>query len=252
MTEGIRERKKRLTRALISNTATRMFLEHGFDAVRVTDIARECDVAEKTVYNYFPTKEALLLDREEEMATSIRQALGPGATGSPVAAAVGLLGSQLDGILDSVPPGRAGAAALRRFTELLESTQSLRAAQRDLDTRLVAVAAQAMAERAGLSAHEPEVQIAAQAIVGLWRIQFAGLRRYAAAGVTVSGGLREKISAEVARAARLLDSGLWAFTSAVTAPGDRQRHAAAQAAAQRSARHVSAALRKARQTAGRT
>ena len=47
-TEGIRERKKRLTRDLISNTATRMFLAHGFDAVKVTDIARACDVAEKT------------------------------------------------------------------------------------------------------------------------------------------------------------------------------------------------------------
>jgi len=46
-TEGIRERKKRLTRDLISNTATRMFLAHGFDAVKVTDIARACDVAEK-------------------------------------------------------------------------------------------------------------------------------------------------------------------------------------------------------------
>jgi len=243
-TEGIRERKKRMTRALISNTATRMFLEHGFDAVRVTDIARECDVAEKTVYNYFATKESLLLDREEEMASSIRDALGPAARKPPIEAACDLLAAQLDGILGSVPTGRQGVMALRRFIELLEVDAVIAAAQRDLDIRLVGVAAQAMANRAGLSPEEPEVQIAAEAILGLWRIQFRALRRYIAADVAVSAGLREKVNADVARAARLIDSGLWAFASAVAAPGDRQRYAASEAAAQRSARQVSTALRK--------
>jgi AcrR family transcriptional regulator len=244
--EGIRERKKRLTRELISNTATRMFLAHGFDAVKVTDIARECDVAEKTVYNYFPTKESLLLDREEEMAESIRQALGPAASKPPVDAALELLVFQLDGILASVPDGRRGVAELRRFTELLESAQSLRAAQRDLDTRLVGVAAHAMADRAGLSPDVPEVQMAAQAILGLWRIQFGALRRYAAEGITVADGLREQVSADVGRAARLIESGLWTFSSAVAAPGDRERMEAAAAAAQRSAGQVLAALQGAR------
>jgi AcrR family transcriptional regulator len=248
--EGIRERKKRLTRELISDTATRMFLAYGFDAVRVTDIARECDVAEKTVYNYFPTKESLLLDREEEMAGSIRQALGAAASKPPVDVALELLASQLDGILASVPDGRRGVTALRRFTELLESTQSLRAAQRDLDTRLVGVAAQAMAERAGLSPDVPEVQMAAQAILGLWRIQFGALRRYTAEGMTVAGGLREQVTADVGRAARLIESGLWTFSSAVAAPGDRERLAAAGAAAQRSAGQVLAALERARGGAG--
>ena len=38
-TEGLRERKKRLMRQQLSDTATQMFMERGFDAVRVTDIA---------------------------------------------------------------------------------------------------------------------------------------------------------------------------------------------------------------------
>src|SRR5690348_53922 len=197
--EGIRERKKRLTRELISDTATRMFLAQGFDAVKVTDIARACYVAEKTVYNYFPTKESLLLDREQEIAGAIGQALGPTASRSPIEAAVDLLAAQLDGILASLPAGRQGVTALRRFTELLESAQSLRAAQRDMDTRLTGIAARAMAARAGLDPEEPEVQIAAQAILGLWRVQFAALRRYTAQGVTVADGLREKVTADVGR-----------------------------------------------------
>jgi AcrR family transcriptional regulator len=228
-----------------------MFLAQGFDQVKVSEIARACDLAEKTVYNYFPTKESLLLDRAEAMTDSIRQALGPGAPKPPVDAALDLLAAQLDGILTGLSAGRQGVMALRRFAELLESTSSLRAAQRDMDMRFVAAAAEAMAAQAGLSPDEPEVQIAAQAVIGLWRIQFAALRRYAAAGTAVAGGLREKVTADVGRAARLIDSGLWTFSSAVSAPGDRQRLEAAEAAARRSARQVSAALRRAQnRTAG--
>jgi len=243
--EGLRERKKRQTRELISNTATRMFMAHGFDSVKVADIARECDVAEKTVYNYFPTKESLLLDREEEIAESIREAFGPAATRPAVDAALGVLTAQLDGILASMPPGRRGVSALRRFIELLDSTPSLRAAQREMDTRLVKTAADAMARRAGLDPDEPEVQIAAEMILGLWRVQFAALRRYTAGGMSAGDGLRDKVATDVTRAARLVESGLWTFASAVSAPGDRQQLAAAGHAAQRSAEEVIAVLQKA-------
>jgi AcrR family transcriptional regulator len=244
--EGIRERKKRQTRDLISDTATRMFLAGGFDSVKVADIARECDVSEKTVYNYFPTKESLLLDREAEMADAITAAFGPQAVSPPIAAARDVLAAQLAGMLASLPSGRRGLRALRAFIDLLESTPSLRAARRELDARLVRAAAVAMAGRAGLDPDEPEVQIAAETILGLWRIQFAALRRHTAAGVSVDDGLSQLVTADVVRAARLIESGLWTFGTAVSAPGDRQQLEAAEVAARRSARQVSAALRKAR------
>lgn len=50
--EGLRERKKAETRQRLSDTATRMFLDRGFDGVKVTEIAAACQVSEKTVYNY--------------------------------------------------------------------------------------------------------------------------------------------------------------------------------------------------------
>src|ERR1700688_2748014 len=88
--EGLRERKKRLMRQLLSDTATRMFLERGFDAVRVTEIADACGVSEKTVFNYFPTKESLILDRLESTMTSLRAGLAePGI--APVEAARAIL-----------------------------------------------------------------------------------------------------------------------------------------------------------------
>jgi AcrR family transcriptional regulator len=64
MTEqvGRRERKKQQTRQAISDVATTLFIEHGFDAVTVADVARAADVAVQTVFNHFPTKEDLFFD----------------------------------------------------------------------------------------------------------------------------------------------------------------------------------------------
>src|ERR1043165_7877878 len=73
--EGLLERKKRLLRQRLSDTATEMFLERGFDAVRVSEIAQACEVSEKTVFNYFPTKESLILDQGESTMAALRAGL---------------------------------------------------------------------------------------------------------------------------------------------------------------------------------
>ncbi|MFL5871773.1 MAG: TetR/AcrR family transcriptional regulator, partial [Solirubrobacterales bacterium] len=74
--EGLRERKKRRTREAIAETARRLFAERGFEAVPIAEIARAADVSEKTVFNYFPTKEDLVYWRleefEEQLLDSIR------------------------------------------------------------------------------------------------------------------------------------------------------------------------------------
>jgi AcrR family transcriptional regulator len=64
--EGLRARKKRLARESIAATARRLFVEHGYDAVTVAEIAAAADVSEKTVFNHFPTKEDLAFAGREE------------------------------------------------------------------------------------------------------------------------------------------------------------------------------------------
>jgi AcrR family transcriptional regulator len=74
-TEGLRERKKRQTREVIAGVAMRLFLERGFDAVTVDDIARAADVSKKTVFNYFPAKEDLVFTRGAERRAALVAAI---------------------------------------------------------------------------------------------------------------------------------------------------------------------------------
>src|SRR5579859_1799427 len=64
---GLRELKKARARRHIADTAARLFAERGYEHVSVTDVARAAEVAEQTVYNYFPTKEQLVTDREQQV-----------------------------------------------------------------------------------------------------------------------------------------------------------------------------------------
>lgn len=69
------ERAKRATRTRISDVATRMFLDLGFDAVTVSDVARAAGVSKVTVFAHFPRKEDLLIDRAPEATELVLRSL---------------------------------------------------------------------------------------------------------------------------------------------------------------------------------
>jgi AcrR family transcriptional regulator len=228
--EGLRERKKRLMRQQLSDTATRMFLEQGFDAVRVTEIAEACGVSEKTVFNYFPTKESLILDRLEATVASLRTGLAePGVP--PVQAALrildGELGAMTSWLAAQDDPVQAGVN-LQRFGALIAATPSLRAHQSDMMDQFTAVAATILAERAGLSPEDPEPQITATALLGLWRIQCQALSRYLD-GTRTPAQVHRAVTADVRRAAQLINTGLNSLTAAAPGP-DRHQHTPATTA----------------------
>ncbi|MEU9448769.1 TetR/AcrR family transcriptional regulator [Streptomyces sp. NPDC048277] len=207
--EGLRERKKRLTRQRLSDTATEMFLERGFDGVRVAEVAQACGVSEKTVYNYFPTKESLVLDLGETTMTALRADLAvPGR--HPVDAVLGILSDELHGMTSWIAaqddPAQA-AAMIRRFRELTRSTPSLRAYHHDMTDRLIGVAAEVLAQRTGLNPDDPEPQIAATALLGLWPIQFRSLGKHLK-GDRTPERVHEAVTADVRRAAQLIETGL--------------------------------------------
>ena len=71
--EGRRERKKREVRERISEAARQLFLEHGFEATTVEQIARSADVAQATFFNYFPSKSAVLGEMTSEVFERIEE-----------------------------------------------------------------------------------------------------------------------------------------------------------------------------------
>ncbi len=75
-TAGLRERKKHETRLAISAAALELALSRGPSHVTVEDIAEAAEVSPRTVFNYFPTKEAAMLgtdpDRRARLVEHLR------------------------------------------------------------------------------------------------------------------------------------------------------------------------------------
>src|ERR1039457_890874 len=95
-----REQKRAPPRRLIADTAARLFAERGYEHVAVSDVAREAEVAEQTVYNYFPAKEQLVTDRDQQIQ------------------------DRLCDLIRSRPPAITPAAAIRDF--VLEAVAGIR------------------------------------------------------------------------------------------------------------------------------
>jgi AcrR family transcriptional regulator len=83
MPQGLRERKKQRTREQIIDAAMSLFAERGYHATTTADIATAADVAPRTFFTYFPSKEAVVfhnLDRDlDSLARALRDRL-PGET----------------------------------------------------------------------------------------------------------------------------------------------------------------------------
>ncbi|MFI6349046.1 TetR/AcrR family transcriptional regulator [Streptomyces sp. NPDC050560] len=85
---GRRERKKAATRQRIADTALRLFLEKGYDAVGIRDVAAEADVAVTTVFSHFAAKEALVFERDADFERRLTGAVTDRAPQEPLVPAL--------------------------------------------------------------------------------------------------------------------------------------------------------------------
>jgi AcrR family transcriptional regulator len=81
---GLRERKKLQRRKLIEDTALELFARDGFDATTVETIAAACDIAPRTFFSYFPTKDDLVLADYAERLARILDAFAARPANEPV------------------------------------------------------------------------------------------------------------------------------------------------------------------------
>src|SRR5215210_3457372 len=128
--QGLRERKKERTRQLIADTARGLFLERGFDAVTVAEVAREAEVSEKTVFNYFPTKEDLFYSRLEAFEEELLAAVREREPGESVVAAFQRFLLRPRGLFDLA--GDEATERLRAVTRVITGSPALLARERQV------------------------------------------------------------------------------------------------------------------------
>lgn len=85
---GLRERKRRRMYETVSEVAVRLFVEKGFDAVSVAEVAAAAEISKPTLFRYFPAKEDLVLYRIADHETESARVVAGRAEGESVVGAV--------------------------------------------------------------------------------------------------------------------------------------------------------------------
>ncbi|GAA2324462.1 TetR/AcrR family transcriptional regulator [Streptomyces cuspidosporus] len=146
---GRRERKKAATRQAIADAALHLFLERGYDAVGIREIADAADVSTTTLFKHFPVKEALVFDEDAEQETRLLAAVRERPQGQSIPAA--LREHALTARLASADVD----ARFTAFTNLVADTPALRDYAQKMWLRHTTALAQAIAEESGLAAGDP-------------------------------------------------------------------------------------------------
>jgi AcrR family transcriptional regulator len=215
MTEiGLRERKKARTRRVIADAAARLFAERGYEHVAVSDVARAAEVSEQTVYNYFPTKEDLVSDYDQEVQDQLSRLIRTRPPGTTPAAAIRELALDVvDGIRRV--PAEQWRGELGYLAAISPTVHRLALAMSDRQANAIA---SAIGETEAVTPELARLQGIALAGVFQIIISEAGRR-------TTEGQSQDQIADELRPAIGTIIDELdrWLATSASSAHGPQQR-----------------------------
>ena len=205
---GLRELKKEQTRQLIAGTAWRLFADRGFDTVTVAEIAREAQVAEATVFNYFPSKEDLFYSRFEAFSARLAEAVRDREPGEPALAAFRRALLEEGGLLAQAEAGDQEALArLRTVNRVIAASPALLAREQQAMARSADDLAALLAAVTGAADDDLRPQVAANALLGLQRAVIDYVRRRVGSSESL-GGLAADVRTLTAEAFALLEQGL--------------------------------------------
>jgi AcrR family transcriptional regulator len=169
-TGGLRETKKARTRLAISDAATQLFKERGFEQVTVAEIAEAADVSIKTVFNYFATKEDLFFDRADELVEGLERTITDRPPGTTIASALRALltenmvpfaGARWQRLRDP-----AGYEAFRSFLATEHASPALRARRLVVSESWGRRLALVIAAELGLDAADYRAEVYAAMVLG--------------------------------------------------------------------------------------
>jgi AcrR family transcriptional regulator len=164
MSDDWRARKKAATKHAIQDHALRLFVEKGYDATTVDEIAAAAGVSHMTFFRYFPRKEDVVeYDEHDPLLEELIAARPPDEP--PLTALHAAIRDGLEQILATDREAR-----LIR-TRLVFSNPALRARNQTAQDDIRNLLARALARRAGLA--EPDLACAAQAAAALGAVGVA-------------------------------------------------------------------------------
>lgn len=156
---GLREFKKRATRQMISDVATSLILERGFDNVGVREIAEAAHVSPTTLFAYFPSKEAMFIDRGDELEARLLAAVTERPFGTTAMASL-----REETLRQLRRPDHPRAA---RFIQTVRDTPALMAYWRELGLRSERALSRVLAEAWDRPEGDPYAIVVARAILDL-------------------------------------------------------------------------------------
>ena len=200
---GLRERKKAQTHQTIADTALRLFTERGFDQVTVAEVARQADVSEATLFNYFPTKEDLLFHRMGAYEASLVDTLRDRDTGTSAVAALAefLLRPKQDRL------SSRDSESLATIARMITASPALLARERQVFAEHTAELAAILAEQTHAQPEDLAPWVVANALMGVHRAILDSVRRRALDGQP-NPGLARDVRLEAEHALTLLETGL--------------------------------------------
>jgi AcrR family transcriptional regulator len=200
---GLRVRKKQRTQRQIFEAASRLFVERGFDAVTVAEVARAADVSEVTVFNHFPTKEDLFFGGMAFFEENLLEAVRQREPGESAAAAFRRC------VLDSFDrlEDQENAEPITRAAALISASPALQAREREIVARYTDLLAGLLADETRVSAEEVEPLAAASALIGAHRGLVAYVRQSVLSGAS-GRQLAEETRSQARRAFARIESGL--------------------------------------------
>lgn len=164
-----RTRKRLATRQAISDAATRLFMERGFDQVTIDEIAEAADVGRMTVFNHFPRKEDMFFDREEEGHDLAFEAIRSRPPGTSQIHALGLLAHQM---IEEPSEAFPLFADTQTFVETAQASEALKSRARQMRDDFVRALAGVLADGVARPADDPDAHLAATLIAATWSIAF--------------------------------------------------------------------------------
>jgi AcrR family transcriptional regulator len=192
MTVGLRERKKLEVRERLADAAFRLFSDRGFDSVTVAEVAAAAETSVQTVFNYFPTKEDLLLNGRRIHEGMFLAAIAERPKGMPVIEAARRRVLAAAEEFSRFDPQRAA-----QFRTIVLNTPSILMRIRTLSAATEAEIARIIAEDTGAAPGDPQPRIVASILMTLSHLSYfpsedgigAVTERIEAAFALLAGGL---------------------------------------------------------------